>query len=104
MIEDSSDMPAVLPEITLRAAAVVPPITVFFPPTCTNAMASSLAIAAVPAALVPIRLPRICVPRIGVLEDEIRMPVPLPEITFRAAGIKPPITLLCELVDTDTPF
>ena len=97
-------MPDVLPEITLRAAAVVPPMTVFFPPDCTNAIASSLAMAAVPAALVPIKLPRICVPKIGVLGDEIRMPVLLPDIRFRAAGVVPPITLFWELVTTETPF
>ena len=77
----------VLPEMMLRAAGVVPPMTLNVPPM---AIPTWLRNAAVPATLVPIRLPRTMLPC-----ERIRIPPPLltapmlPETTFCSIVVAP---------------
>ena len=91
-----SDGPAViviprqiLPEMTLRAPAFVPPTVLPCPP---REIPATLPRAAVPVTSVPIRFPCTKFP-VG-SNPEIVMPFPsLPEIKFLASGTVPPIVL-----------
>src|SRR5437867_10754528 len=87
--------PDVLPEITLAAAAVVPPMVLLEAPPAMETPVPLGKAAGVAAALRPILLPwtrLLLVP-----ESVIRIPAPvLPEIKLPAPAAVPPIVLLWE--------
>ena len=69
-----------LPEMTLRCDADVPPIVVLVLPLPTRMPTPEFATAAVPAALTPIRLPRTIVPVLVPLVPSVMPLRSLPEI------------------------
>jgi hypothetical protein len=78
----------VLPETTLPAPAVVPPIVLPLP-CWVKIPKAPLATAAVPAASVPIKFPA----TISRNPSVIKMPTSFPEMTLPAPAVAPPITL-----------
>ena len=77
-----------LPEMTLRASTVVPPMRAFVDPAPTATPTCPFAKARVPVTSVPIKLP--CT----VLPEPPPRPTPspiFPEIRLRAAGVVPPM-------------
>src|SRR5881296_3191007 len=91
--------------MTLRAAAVVPPIVLLWEPLATTIPPCTFAMAAVPAALVPIRLPCMLVPVVTLGVVSVRkIPAPLfPEITLPAPAAVPPIVLFGPKTSTPGP-
>ena len=85
-------MPVPLAEMRLPAPVAVPPITVPFE-DCILMPMFVLPNRAVPAASVPMKLP--CTVVDGVLLRLI--PILWPEMTLRAADVRPPIVLPVEL-------
>jgi hypothetical protein len=92
-----------LPETTLRACGVVPPIVLDGAPSTTIPPSPALPSAAEPAASRPTRLPATRLPE--VVAPEISTPSPvLPEITLPAPAIVPPIVLSVDPVLINTPI
>ena len=87
-----------LPEMTLRAPAVVPPISVLGAPLINTPAsllpASLLGRATVPVESVSIKFPCNRFPAASL--PKIRTPELWPEMTLRAPGVVPPIRLLGE--------
>ncbi len=82
----------VFPEMTFPAPALVPPIVLLDAPDSIS-IPAALGTAAVPAALVPIKLPCTVFPLVP--GPMIWIPKKaFPEITLRAAAVVPPIRLL----------
>src|SRR4051812_38042268 len=76
-----------LPEMTLRAPALVPPMVLFVEPYSIATPSDPLGTAAVPAAFVPMRLPSTVSP----LAERNQTPLAwLPEITFPEPAAVPP--------------
>ena len=90
------------PEMTLRAPAVAPPMTLPWAPSKIRTP-SKLGKAVRPAALVPMKLPWIRVPATPApLRDTPKSP--LPEIRFRCATAVPPMRLPAAAPETATPL
>src|SRR2546427_8631495 len=89
-----------LPVITLRSAAVVPPIELLR--AASRDMPGPLSRATLPVTSVPIRLPTTTLPRAS---PPIMRLAPLPEMRFRAASVVPPIVQKLDPVPrTPTPL
>jgi hypothetical protein len=86
----SKRTPVLLPEMMLRAAGEVPPMTTLALLALTP---TPLRSGAVPAASVPIRLPCMTVPGAAALTP----PASLPEMRLPAPGSVPPTTLPTEV-------
>ena len=99
----SISMPfAWFPEMTLLTVALIAPTVLFQAPASMSTPAAPFAIAAVPAAFRPTRLPAT---RLPVDPGPLRVTPSsaLPEITLPCAGVAPPMTLPAEL-STKTPL
>src|SRR5262245_3973124 len=88
--------------MTLRAAAVVPPIVLPLAPPAICTPPTPLARAAQPAALRPMKLPSTTLFLVPAPSIETPLP-PLPELTLRAAAVVPPIVLPLATMLMDTP-
>src|SRR5581483_3045180 len=90
----------VLPEITFRSAAVEPPIMLPFDPPCSSTPPLAFGIAAVPAAFVPIKFPRMSLFEAGCAKVGSNNETPvllLPEMTL-------PMTWLPDTLMIKTPW
>ena len=87
----SRAMPALrLPETTLRAPAVRPPISLLLAPACSWMPSSVLPSAAWPLASVPMKLPATTLFQ-ALAPSRMRPFRPLPESTLRSAVVTPPM-------------